>query len=172
MVRADGLAEGLDGWSARNVRKAGPARRPTYVVFFCLKSQLAHWPRGLPAWPRSSRPVELTWIHLCGPTAAQLRVANQEQVGQGVVSHNDRAMSVGGDRNGADGAERGGLYQPSNAPGQWNTEEHGPEEPRTGFLRRRQPRARDAELGGTAKLPGQRFAFQHPGCNSTHASIR
>ena len=75
--------------------------------------------------------MESLWNHL--QSAVQLRVANQEQVGQGVVSHNDRAMSVGGDRNGADGAGRGGLYQPSNAPGQWNTEEHGPEEPPWGI---------------------------------------
>ena len=88
-------------------------------------------PSNLTTAQQQQKSVESLWNYL--QSATQLRVANQEQVGQGVVSHNDRAMSVGGDRNGADGAERGGLYQPSNAPGQWNTEEHGPEEPPWGI---------------------------------------
>ena len=88
-------------------------------------------PSNLTTAQQQQKSVESLWNHL--QSAVQLRVANQEQVGQGVVSHNDRAMSVGGDRNGADGAEHGGLYQPSNAPGQWNTEEHGPEEPPWGI---------------------------------------
>ena len=88
-------------------------------------------PSNLTTAQQQQKSVESLWNHL--QSAVQLRMANQEQVGQGVVSHNDRAMSVGGDRNGADGAERGGLYQPSNAPGQWNTEEHGPEEPPWGI---------------------------------------
>ena len=80
-------------------------------------------PPNLTTAQQQQASVESLWNYL--QNAAHLRVANQEQVGQGVVSQNGQPMRVGGDQSGGDG---GGLYQPSDAPGQWSAEEHGSEE--------------------------------------------